>query len=122
MIGQPVSRVDGHLKVTGAAQYAADHNLPGLTYGYLITSTIAKGSVLSMNTDAALRSPGGLAVYTPFNPLPLFTYSKEQNDERTPPLQSPGVRYHGQAIGLVVAETLEQARDAAGLVDIRYGG
>jgi xanthine dehydrogenase YagR molybdenum-binding subunit len=120
MIGQPVDRVDGRIKVTGAAQYAADHNLDNLAYGYIVTSTIAKGAITAMNTDAATRSPGVLAVYTPFNPLPLFTYPSEQNDEKTPPLQAPDVRYYGQAIGFVVAETFEQARDAAQLIDVRY--
>jgi xanthine dehydrogenase YagR molybdenum-binding subunit len=120
MIGQPVDRVDGRLKVTGAAQYAADHNVDNLAYGYIVTSTIAKGTITSMNTDAAAKSPGVRAVYTPFNPLPLFTYPSEQNDELHPPLQNLDVRYYGQAIGLVVAETFEQARDAVSLIDIRY--
>lgn len=120
MIGQPVDRVDGRLKVTGAAQYAADHNLDNLAYGYLVTSTVARGTITSMDTEVAAKSPGVLAVYTPFNPLPLFTYPSEQNDEKTPPLQGPEVRYYGQAIGFVVAETFEQARDAVALVDIRY--
>lgn len=121
-IGQPVDRVDGRIKVTGAARFAADHNLDRLTYGYLVTSTIARGTIASMNTEAALAAPGVLAVYTPFNPLPLFTYPSEQNDERHAPLQTTDVRYFGQAIGLVVAETFEQARDAVALIDIRYNG
>ncbi|HEV2782234.1 MAG TPA: xanthine dehydrogenase family protein molybdopterin-binding subunit [Actinophytocola sp.] len=119
-IGQPVDRVDGRIKVTGAARYAADHNVDQLAHGYLVTSTIARGTIAGMGTDAALRAPGVLAVYTPFNPLPLFTYPSEQNDEVHPPLQTTEVRYYGQAIGLVVAETFEQARDAAALIDTRY--
>lgn len=119
-IGQPVDRVDGRIKVTGAARYAADHNLDGLVHGYLVTSTIARGTILSMNPDAALAAPGVLAAYTPFNPLTLFTYPSEQNDEVHPPLRDATVRYYGQAIGLVVAETFEQARDAVALIDIRY--
>lgn len=119
-IGQPVDRVDGRVKVTGAAQYAADHNLDHLAHGYLVISTIARGTITSMNTDAAVAAPGVLAVYTPFNPLPLFTYPKEQNDEVHPPLRDANVRYYGQAIGFVVAETFEQARDAVALIDIRY--
>ncbi|MFI6095864.1 xanthine dehydrogenase family protein molybdopterin-binding subunit [Lentzea sp. NPDC051213] len=120
MIGQSVDRVDGRIKVTGAATYAADTKIPGVTYGYLVTSTIGKGAVTAMDTTAALASPGVLAVYTPFNPLKLFAYVQEQNDERFPPLQDKEVRYFGQPIGFVVAETWEQARDAASLVTATY--
>lgn len=120
MIGQPVNRVDGRLKVTGAAAYAADHNVTGLAYGYLVTSTIARGVITSMDTEKAAQSPGVLAVYTPFTPLGLFTYNREQNDEVNAPLKDGGVRYYGQAIGFVVAETFEQARDAATLITVGY--
>ncbi|MFS8097023.1 xanthine dehydrogenase family protein molybdopterin-binding subunit [Lentzea alba] len=120
MIGKDVDRVDGRIKVTGTAPYAADTKIPGLTYGYLVTSTIGKGQITGMDTTAALASPGVLAIYTPFNPLKLFAYVQEQNDERFPPLQDKEVRFHGQAIGFVVAETFEQARDAASLVTTTY--
>ncbi|MCO6006113.1 xanthine dehydrogenase family protein molybdopterin-binding subunit [Actinoallomurus purpureus] len=113
-------RVDGRLKVTGAATYAADNRLDRLAYGYLVTSTVARGTIVSMDTAAASKAPGVLAVYTPFDPLKLYRYTKEQNDELTPPLQDKNVRYFGQAIGLVVAETFEQARDAASLIQVRY--
>jgi hypothetical protein len=120
MIGQPVDRVDGRLKVTGAAAYAADHNVSRLAHGYIITSTIARGAITGMDTDAAAHAPGVLSIYTPFNPLGLFTYNREQNDEIHAPLRDVNVRYHGQAIGFVVAETFEQARDAATLVAVQY--
>ncbi|MEV6236184.1 xanthine dehydrogenase family protein molybdopterin-binding subunit [Lentzea sp. NPDC051838] len=120
MIGRDVDRVDGRIKVTGATPYAADTKIPGVTYGYLVTSTIGRGQVTSMDTSAALASPGVLAVYTPFNPLKLFAYVQEQNDERFPPLQDKEVRFFGQAVGFVVAETFEQARDAAGLITATY--
>lgn len=120
MIGRPVDRVDGRIKVTGAAPYAADTKIPGVTYGYLVTSTVGRGRLTGMDTSAALASPGVLAVYTPFNPLKLFAYVQEQSDERFPPLQDAEIRFFGQAIGFVVAETWEQARDAAGLVSATY--
>src|SRR2546429_3857675 len=119
-IGRSVSRIDGRLKVTGAATYAADHRLDGLAYGYLVTSTVGKGAITAMDTAAASAAPGVLAVYTPFNPLKLFSYTQNQNDENVPPLQDTAVRYRGQVIGLVVAEEFEQARDAATLVDVSY--
>lgn len=119
-IGTAVDRVDGRLKVTGGAIYAADTKLDRLAYGYLVTSTIGRGTITAMNTDAAQGAPGMLAVYTPFNPLKLFSYTQNQNDDNFPPLQDTRVRYYGQVIGLVVAETFEQARDAATLVEVAY--
>jgi xanthine dehydrogenase YagR molybdenum-binding subunit len=119
-LGRPVDRIDGPLKVTGAARYAADHLPNGLAYGYLVTSTVGLGAIVAMDTAPALAAPGVVAVYTPFNPLKLHPYHRDENDEHTPPLQSAQVRYHGQVIGLVVAETFEQARDAAGLVTAEY--
>ncbi|MEV1175935.1 xanthine dehydrogenase family protein molybdopterin-binding subunit [Nonomuraea sp. NPDC049784] len=115
-----VDREDGPVKVTGAAVYAADNHPDGLAHGYLLTSTIARGSILAMDTALAEKAPGVIAIYTPFNPLELQPYAKEENAELHPPLQNTGVRYYGQAIGLVVAETFEQARDAAALVTTRY--
>ena len=119
-IGSATSRVDARLKVTGGAVYAADNNPSGLCYGYLILSTIGRGTITAMNTSAAAASPGVLAVYTPFNPLKINAYGGDENDEFTPPLQDKNVRYYGQVIGLVVAQTFEQARDAADQVTTAY--
>ncbi|HEX4222743.1 MAG TPA: xanthine dehydrogenase family protein molybdopterin-binding subunit, partial [Pseudonocardiaceae bacterium] len=119
-IGSATTRIDARLKVTGGAVYAADNNPTGLCYGYLILSTIGKGTVTAMNTGAATSAPGVLAVYTPFNPLRLNAYGSDENDEPNPPLQDKNVRYYGQVIGLVVAQTFEQARDAAELVTTAY--
>jgi xanthine dehydrogenase YagR molybdenum-binding subunit len=119
-IGSATTRIDARLKVTGGAVYAADNNPTGLCYGYLILSTIGKGTVTAMNTSAATAAPGVLAVYTPFNPLKLYAYGGDENDEPNPPLQDKNVRYYGQVIGLVVAQTFEQARDAAELVTTTY--
>ncbi|HTJ66167.1 MAG TPA: xanthine dehydrogenase family protein molybdopterin-binding subunit [Actinospica sp.] len=119
-IGSSTSRVDGVLKVTGGAKYAADNMLTNMAYGYLVTSTVGKGTISAMTTSGALASPGVLAVYTPFNPLKLYAYGGDENDEFTPPLQDKNVRYRGQVIGMVVAETFEQARDAAALVTATY--
>ena len=113
-----LSRVEAHLKVTGAAIYAADN--AATAYGYLVTSTIPLGTVTAMDTTAAGKAPGVLAVYTPFNPLKLFSYGDNSTDETAPALQDNGIRYHGQVIGMVVAETFEQARDAASLVTATY--
>jgi xanthine dehydrogenase YagR molybdenum-binding subunit len=116
-----VSRVDGRLKVTGGARYAADHLAERVAHGYLLLSTVALGTIRSMDVAAAERAPGVLAVFTPFRPLELTGSGNPFSVGHSwLPLQDAEVRYHGQAIGLVVAETFEQARDAAALVGAKY--
>ena len=68
-IGSDVARVDGRLKVTGAARYTADHPVDRAAHGHVVTSSIARGQVRSMNIDAARAAPGVIAVHTPFAPL-----------------------------------------------------
>jgi xanthine dehydrogenase YagR molybdenum-binding subunit len=113
-LGTSVRRVDARLKVTGAARYAADHQVDGLCHGYLVLSTAGRGTIRAMDTRAAEASPGVLAVYTPANPLKLYVPGGA--GPNWVPLQDAEVRHHGQIIGMVVAETFEQARDAAALV------
>ncbi|GAA2121457.1 xanthine dehydrogenase family protein molybdopterin-binding subunit [Actinomadura alba] len=121
--GRSVDRVDGAAKVTGAAKYAADNRLPGIVHGHLVTSTIARGTIRSMDVRAARAAAGVIAVYTPADPLRLLPPQNpiiQIAGEARRPLQDREVRYHGQIIGLVVAETFEQARDAAALVRVTY--
>ncbi|MEN3608512.1 xanthine dehydrogenase family protein molybdopterin-binding subunit [Plantactinospora sp. ZYX-F-223] len=116
-----VNRVDGRLKVTGAARYAADQPVERVAHGYLLLSTVARGTIRAMDVAAAEASPGVLAVYTPFRSLALLGSGTPFSVGHSwLPLQDTEVRYHGQAIGLVVAETFEQARDAAALVRADY--
>jgi xanthine dehydrogenase YagR molybdenum-binding subunit len=120
---RPIRRVDGRLKVTGAARYAADRTPAGLVHGYLVTSTVAHGTVQTIDASAALASEGVLTVFSADNPLPW-------SPPRTPvifvigegrrPFQDREVSYHGQIVAMVVAETFEQARDAAALVEVTY--
>jgi xanthine dehydrogenase YagR molybdenum-binding subunit len=72
-VGQPMNRVDGRLKVTGNATYAAEHKIPNVAQAVMITSTIAKGRITSMDTREAERLPGVLAIMTPFNTAKLPT-------------------------------------------------
>ena len=113
-------RLDGPQKVTGRARYGADHNFPGMVYGYHVLSTIAHGEIEAMDVTAAASAPGVLGVYTPFDPLALRTASTRLFGETWVPLQDKNVTYYGQLIGFVVAETFEQARDAAMLVETSY--
>lgn len=113
------SRLDGPLKVTGRARYAADHSLPGMAHGYIVVSTIAHGEIRSMDVTAARSAPGVIDVYSPFDPVDLRT-PNTMFGETWVPLQDKEVTYYGQPIGLVVAETFEQARDAAMTIEVTY--
>lgn len=113
------NRLDGPLKVTGRADYALDRNLPGMAYGYVVVSTIANGEILAMDVTAAKSAPGVIAVLTPFDGIELHTPAVLFGPTWVP-LQDKEVIYRGQPIGFVVAETFEQARDAAMLVEVSY--
>ncbi len=110
-IGDPLPRVDGRAKVTGAAKYSADVNAATITYGSLIMSTIPSGRIVRMNTAKAAQAPGVLAVITPANAIRLHA-----PERRISLLQHDVVYYQNQPIGIVVAETFEQAQYAASLV------
>ncbi|WP_372667064.1 xanthine dehydrogenase family protein molybdopterin-binding subunit [Amycolatopsis kentuckyensis] len=115
-----ITRLDAPLKVTGEAKYGADHAFSGMVYGYVLLSTIAHGEIEAVDATAAKSAPGVLEVYTPFDPLTLQTPSMPPFGETWVPLQNKEVTYYGQPIGFVVAETFEQARDAASLVAVTY--
>jgi xanthine dehydrogenase YagR molybdenum-binding subunit len=127
-IGAPLNRVDGHQKVTGAAKYSAEYELPNMSYGVLVGSTIAKGRLTSLDTKAAERAPGVLAVITHLNAPPVPGYKPTGKDPSQPqtaggPLrlfQDDKVLFNDQPIALVVAGTFEQARAAARLVKAQY--
>lgn len=118
VVGQPLNRIDGPLKTTGHAPYAYERHdaVAAPAYGYVITAGIAKGRVSSMELDAARRSPGVLAIVTADNAGPL---QKSQRNTAAL-LGGPEISHYHQALALVVAETFEQARAAAGLVKVRY--
>ncbi len=123
----PIDRVDGRAKVTGTAQYAAEYDLPGLVYGVLVGSTVAKGTIAAMDTRAAEKSPGVLAVITHLNapPIPGYAQSTSPNPGQT---RGGGLKifndniisFNGEPIALVVADTFERATHAASLVKAQY--
>ncbi|ALG09147.1 xanthine dehydrogenase family protein molybdopterin-binding subunit [Kibdelosporangium phytohabitans] len=114
------SRIDGPLKVTGQAKYGADHVFPGTLHGFVVLSTTANGEITAMDVTAAKSAPGVVAVYTPFDSLKLDKAISQTFGETWVPLQSREVAYYGQPVGVVVAETYEQARDAAMTVEVTY--
>ena len=115
-IGAPLDRVDGPRKVTGAAKYAYEYPVTGVTYAFPVQSTIAKGRVTAIDARAARALPGVLAVLSHENAPRLAPL----DDGELALFQSPAVAYHGQIIAAVVAETLEIARQAASLIRVRY--
>jgi xanthine dehydrogenase YagR molybdenum-binding subunit len=120
IIGQPIDRRDGRLKVTGRATYAAEFAVPDLAHAALVQSTIANGSIVAIDTDAAERMPGVLAVITPNNADKLHLETKSQQTVTKPTLQDREVLFNGQHVGIVVADTLERALAAAAAVRVRY--
>ena len=103
-LGGNISRTDGRAKTTGAARYSADYGEPDLVHAVLVSATIGLGSITAMDSDAATHAPGVLAVYYPFAPLRLQPVAQDALGERYRPLQDREVRFHGQAIGVVVAD------------------
>jgi xanthine dehydrogenase YagR molybdenum-binding subunit len=125
-IGTPTSRIDGLAKVTGAAKYAAEFNVPGLVHGSIVTSTIAKGRITRIDTSAAMNVEGVLAVLTHENRPPMPGNDEAYKDDVAPdgspyrPLYDDRILFDGQPIALVVAETSDIAQFAASLVRVEY--
>jgi xanthine dehydrogenase YagR molybdenum-binding subunit len=122
-IGQPMTRRDGVLKVTGQARYAADNHPPGMLHAVCAVSTIARGRVTGLDLAAAHAHPGVVAVMTPAN-RPAVAHDPDEKtamfDFRLDLLQSDQVRYPNQPIAVVIAETLEAAFEGAVLLAPRY--
>ncbi len=122
-IGQPLTRRDGILKVTGSARYAADNHPPGMLYAVLAVSSIARGRVAFLDVDAAKAHPGVVEVMTPANKPKLAQDPDEKSNPfmfRLDLLQNDRVRYANQPIAVVIAETLEAATEGAALLLPRY--
>jgi xanthine dehydrogenase YagR molybdenum-binding subunit len=122
-IGQPLTRRDGILKVTGKAPFAADHHPPNMLFAVLAVSSIARGRVTFLDVAAAKDHPGVVDVMTPAHKPSLA----EDPDAKTNPfmfrmelLQNDGVRYANQPIAVVIAETLEAATEGAMLLAPKY--
>ncbi|MDR5753563.1 MULTISPECIES: xanthine dehydrogenase family protein molybdopterin-binding subunit [unclassified Caballeronia] len=124
VIGKPLDRTDGVLKVTGQARYSADNPESMLAHAVIVTSTIAKGRIASIQTAGAEALPGVLLVMTYQTAMRL---PNGGNPDAQPPavrkltlLQTNEVRYSGEPVAVVVADTLERAVDAARQVQVRY--
>ncbi|MBC6434225.1 xanthine dehydrogenase family protein molybdopterin-binding subunit [Nostoc sp. HG1] len=120
IIGKPLDRVDGRLKVTGEAAYTADVPIENLTYGVIFQSAIANGKIIQIDTSAAAAVPGVIDIVTyqqtpSLVKIPFFGPPQPQPTEK-----DDNIYFDGQHLGIVIAQTLEQAQTAASKVKIIY--
>lgn len=118
-----ISRVDGRAKVMGAAKYSAEVQLPELTYGVLVESTIGQGIITKLDTKKAEWAPGVIAVVSYLNTPGVPEYKLENQDVIQPQLRvfdDANIYFNGQPIAVVIADTFERAQYAASLVRVTY--
>ena len=126
-LGKPTSRVDGAAKVTGAAKYAAEFNVPNLSHGVIVSSAHARGRITRIDASAAEAVPGVLKVFTHENAPRTAYLDRNHRDQIASnggspfrPLYQAELQYNQQPVALVVGETFEVARYAASLVKVEY--
>src|SRR5712672_2416963 len=117
IVGKPIDRVDGRLKVTGGARYAYETQQDNVLYVFVVEASIGKGTIRSIDTRAAEKAPGVVLVLTHRNAPEQGTGNHR---EAHPVLTGPEVTRYGQPVAFVIAESFEQARAAAYLVDVKY--
>jgi xanthine dehydrogenase YagR molybdenum-binding subunit len=117
IVGEPIDRVDGRLKVTGGARYAYEMQQDNVLYGFVVEASIGKGTIRSIDTRAAERAPGVALVLTHRN---APTQGTGNHREACPVLTGPEITHYGQPIAFVLADSFERARAAAYLVDTKY--
>ncbi|HEV3087076.1 MAG TPA: xanthine dehydrogenase family protein molybdopterin-binding subunit [Candidatus Elarobacter sp.] len=120
LVGPPVDRVDGRLKVTGAAKYSAEIAVPNLAYGVLLLSSVANGRIASIDDAAVRRMPGVIAVMTPSNAPRVKNSGQDVGYPILRVLQDDLVYYDRQPVAVVIADTFERATDAAAALRVRY--
>jgi xanthine dehydrogenase YagR molybdenum-binding subunit len=124
-VGAPLSRVDGRLKVTGQARYAAEFDIDGAVHAVIVDASIGRGRVTGVDTDDAEAVPGVLRVIHHGN-APTLPYRDNSSGSNNLPgrklrvFQDDRVLFHGQPVAVVVAATLEAAQHGASLVKVRY--
>ena len=125
-IGQSVSRLEGPLKVTGTAKYAGEYNVPDLLYGYVVNSSITKGKIVNIHSEEVKALKGVVEVFSHKNRPSTAWFDMQYADMDAPPgtpfrfLHDEVIRYNGQPIALIVAETFELARYAASIIRVDY--
>ena len=126
-LGQPVDRLDGVEKVTGAARFSAEYPIDGLVHASIVFSTIAKGVIERIDTSAAEQAPGVIAIVTHLNapamkvPAPLSTGGEPSAGSTSVNiLNTDRISWNGQPVAVVVADTQPRAEHAASLVTVTY--
>ena len=131
-IGQGMKRFEDQRFLTGTGQYTDDMPFEGVLKAFVLRSQIAHGDITTLDVSAAKKLPGVKAVLTGadvvadgLNPLPCGALLKGKDGKRAvathyPLLVTNRVRHVGDAVALIVAETMEQARDAAELIEVDY--
>ena len=124
ILGAAVPRIDGPLKTSGNARYSADFNLPRMVYAVPVCAPIAKGRIKGLDKTRALGMRGVLKVYSYGSMPKLYRPNPADQeahvDETRPPFEDEVIYYNGQYVALVVAETMDQAREAAASVRVQY--
>jgi xanthine dehydrogenase YagR molybdenum-binding subunit len=125
IIGAPVPRIDGPLKVSGNAMYTSDFHFPGMVYAVPVCSTIAKGRITRLDPSDAEKMVGVVAILHRENVGKLYRSAPDQTfsaylDEKRPAFEDDIISYGGQYVALAVAETFEQAQAAAAAVKVVY--
>jgi xanthine dehydrogenase YagR molybdenum-binding subunit len=120
-------RVDGRAKVTGTATYAAEYKMQNIAFGFLVGSTVAKGRIKTLDTKAAERAPGVLAIITHLNAPKLPGYSTGKDPSKPPTAGQPlrifydnEIFYYDQPIALVIADSYERVLHASKLIKAQY--
>ena len=125
-LGTAYPRRDGPLKVRGAARFAAEHRFPGMVYGALVFSTVARGTIRGIETEAARAAPGVVLVMTHENaprlapPEPFYASPTGMAGSAIPVMQDASVYWNGQPVAVILATTQEEADHAARLVRVDY--
>lgn len=118
LVGKPINRVDGSLKVSGQAKYSAEIHLDNQAYGVLVGATIAKGRVESIDNDSLKGIPNIIKVVT--DPEHFLRNSQQGGLKKAPTQGATEIFYHGQPIAVVIAETFEAAREGAKALKVTY--
>jgi len=118
LVGKPINRVDGSLKVSGQAHYSAEIHLDNKAYGVLVGATIAKGRVESIDNDSLKGIPNIIKVVT--DPEHFLRNSQQGGLKKAPTQGATEIFYHGQPIAVVIAETFEAAREGAKALKVTY--
>ncbi len=118
LVGKPINRVEGSLKVSGQAHYSAEIEVENKVYGVLVGATIVKGQVENIDESSVKDIPGVIKVVT--DPKHFLRNAQQGGATKAPTQGAHEIFYHGQPIAVVVAETFEAAREGANALKVTY--